>query len=103
TSATSAGGHSRKISRSGVKLRASITLLISGYRILPTITVDRARLPPSFNTHSEQMRCRIIALRRTNGTARRPHLFAWNFAENGQYELNAGGRCSLNDSAPDRR
>src|SRR5437762_11863251 len=37
TSATSAGGHSRNTSRSAPKLRASIMLLISGSKILPTI------------------------------------------------------------------
>jgi len=36
TSATSAGGHSRNNSRNAPKLRASIMLLISGARRLPT-------------------------------------------------------------------
>src|SRR5207247_5340687 len=36
--ATSAGGHSRNTSRSAPKLRASIMLLISGSKILPTIS-----------------------------------------------------------------
>src|SRR2546423_13005063 len=42
TSATSAGGHSRNISRNAAKLRASIRLLISGTRILPTIARSRS-------------------------------------------------------------
>src|SRR6266705_2296048 len=37
TSATSAGGHSRNTSRSAPKLRASIRLLISGAKSLPTM------------------------------------------------------------------
>src|SRR5713101_7702021 len=50
TSATSAGGHSRNTSRSAPKSRASIMLLISGSKILPTITDPNRRrvLTPRF-------------------------------------------------------
>src|SRR5262249_5449693 len=99
TSATSGGGHSRNTSRSAAKSRASIMLLISGSKILPTTRrfyhshLPKATTRKGFSKTLQTGRPLSLAV----------VFYTWNLRETFQSEGDACSGDSSDHSARDRR